>query len=349
MIKRTLILFVLLFSVVTVSWADEQQTIKLDDDKHSKETIETEYFNIFVELVDVDEKGTAKVRIELENASESNLVALFEKAYDEKTLKRMRPQIRYDKIFPGAKGQRVIDACKDINSDILLSPSEKDLIMILPIKDEEVVTTTLPIHILQSKSKNYYVFKKDKRIILEKELIELEIAVELSPGETYVNITKECDELLKECEGLSFCKHEKHEPSLAEQKKPYQDKIDSLIKKIEDIIDANGWYSSEKRYKLFAEQIERLKSINLEEKEGDCGKHVVIHRCRYCNYSLQKISHMLDDIYQNIYSSSDRSVTKSEKIRSVRAMYDCAKRRKDWRRSSYKAKIERLYKEINQF
>ena len=348
MIKRTLILFVLLFSMVTASWADEQRKIKLDDDKHSKETIETEYFNIFVELVDVEEKGTAKVRIELENASESKLVALFETAYNEKTLKKMRPQIRYDKTFPGSKGQRVIDACKDINSDILLSSSDKSLIMILPIKDEEVVTATLPIHILQNKSKNYYVLKKSKRIILEKILIELEIAAELKPGETYVNITKECDELLKECEGLSFCKNEKHEPSLAEQKKPYQDKIDTLIKKIEDIIEANGWYSSEKRYKLYAEQIERLKSINLADKEIDCGKHVVIHRCRYCNLSLQQISHKLDDIYQDIYSSSDRSVAKSEKIRSVRAMYDCAKRRKDWRRSNYKTKIERLYKEINQ-
>ena len=69
----------------------------------------------------------------------------------------------------------------------------------------------------------------------------------------------------------------------------------------------------------------------------------IIHQCKYCSSSLQEISHKLDDIYQVIYSSQDRSATKAEQIRSVKAMYDCAQRHKDWRRSDYKAKIERLY------
>ena len=92
-----------------------------------------------------------------------------------------------------------------------------------------------------------------------------------------------------------------------------------------------------------------IKNIKLEEKEGICSKHVYVHRCKYCSSSLQQISHKLDDIYQIIYSSQERSITKAEQIKSVNAMYDCAKRRRDWRKSEYKDKIVRLYNEINQF
>ena len=60
MIKKISILFVLLFSLITSSFADEQRKVKLDDDKHYKETIEVANFNIFLELIEVEENGNAK-------------------------------------------------------------------------------------------------------------------------------------------------------------------------------------------------------------------------------------------------------------------------------------------------
>lgn len=349
MIKKISILFVFLLSFVTISFADEQRKVKLDDDKHNKEIIEIANFNIFIELTDVDENGNANLKVELENQDESKGLLLFERAYDEKTLKKMRPKIKYDKIFPGSKGMRLIDACDNIKNAIHLYPSQKELIMTLSAKDGEKTKATLPIYITEYREKDYIIFKKQELILLQKEVIELEIEIDLKPGEEYVNITKECDSLLKEFESAFFCTNKKHKPSLEEQKEIFRNKIDSLCEKIDDIIESNGWFSSEKRYKLYGEQRKRLKNIRLEEKEGDCGKHVVVHRCKYCNSSLQEISHKLDDIYQVIYSSGDRGAAKAKQIRSVNAMYDCAKRRREWRNSDYKDKIVRLYNEINRF
>jgi len=349
MIKKISILFVLLFSLITSSFADEQRKVKLDDDKHNKETIEVANFNIFLELIDVEENGNVKVKVELENLDESKGLSLFERAYDEKTLKKMRPKIKYDKIFPGSKGKRLIDACDNIKSAIHLYPSQKELIMTLSAKDGETTKATLPIYIIEYKDKNYILWEKQELILLQKEVIELEIEIDLKPGEVYVNITTECDSLLKEFDEVVFCTHKRHKPSLEEQKAEFQNKIDLLVEKIGGIIESNGWFSTEKRYKLFDEQRERIKNIKLEEKEGICSKHVYVHRCKYCSSSLQQISHKLDDIYQIIYSSQERSITKAEQIKSVNAMYDCAKRRRDWRKSEYKDKIVRLYNEINQF
>ena len=50
MIKKISVLFVLLFSLLSNSLADEQRKVKLDNDKHNKETIEVANFNIFLEL-----------------------------------------------------------------------------------------------------------------------------------------------------------------------------------------------------------------------------------------------------------------------------------------------------------
>ena len=347
MIKKISILFVLLFSLITTSFADEQRKVKLDDDKLNKETIEVANFNIFLKLIDVEENGNVKVKVELENLDESKGLSLFERAYDEKTLKKMRPKIKYDKIFPGSKGKRLIDACDSIESVIHLYPSQKELIMTLSAKDGETTKATLPIYIIEYKDKNYIFWEKQELILLQKEVIELEIEIDLKPGEAYVNITKECDSLLKEFDEVLFCTHKRHKPSLEEQKTEFQSKIDSLVEKIDGIIES--WFLTEKRYKLYDEQRERLKNLKLEDKEGDCGKHVYVHRCKYCSSSLQQISHELDDIYQKIYSSQDRSATKATEIRSVKAMYDCAKRRRDWRKSEFKDKIVRLYNEIGNF
>lgn len=348
MIKRIFVLLVLLFALTTVSFADEQRRVKLDDDKHSREVIEIANLNIFLELIEVSENGNVKVSLELENLDESKGLSLFERVYSEKALKKQRPKIKFDKIFPGSKGKRLIDACSHITNAIHLHPSQKELIMTLSATEGVVTKITLPIYIVEYKNANR---RKLELILLQKEVIELGVEIDLQPGEEYVNITMACDNLIKDLEGVTFCPNKMHKPSLEEQKAGFQHRIDSLISKVDSIIDSNGWFSSEKRYKLYNEQRERLKKINLEEKYVDCGKHIVVHKCKYCNWSLQQISHQLEDIYQAIYnrSGSDRKALKRDYIRSVNSMYDCAKRRKDWKQGSYKSKIERLYKDINSF
>ena len=248
MIKKISILFVLLFSLITSSFADEQRKVKLDDDKHNKETIEVANFNIFLELIDVEENGNVKVKVELENLDESKGLSLFERAYDEKTLKKMRPKIKYDKIFPGSKGKRLIDACDSIKSAIHLYPSQKELIMTLSAKDGETTKATLPIYIIEYKDKNYILWEKQELILLQKEVIELEIEIDLKPGEAYVNITKECDSLLKEFDEVLFCTHKRHKPSLEEQKALRKELMEllNLMDGFQQIREINSMENKEK-------------------------------------------------------------------------------------------------------
>ena len=354
MIKKILVLILLSFSLVPVSFADVQKKVKLDNDKHFKEMIEAPCYNIFLELIDVEDNGNFKVKVSLENLQESYGLSIFERAYDERTLKQMRPKFKYDENFPGAKGKRVLDACSDLDNRIHLEPSQKIVLMTLNGKDGiKIEKVRLPIYTYEHKYKKILFVKRFEYRLKQKEVVELEIDVDLKPDETYIQVTKECDEILEEFEGIFFCTNTKHKPSLEQQQSEFQSKIDALISKIDSIIESNGWFSSEKRYKMYDQQRDRLRSINLKDKEGDCGEHKVVdvHKCKYCNLSFQQIYHKLDDIYQEIHSNnpSDRSVLKSKYIMDVKAMYNCAKKRPNWKRSDFKDKITRVYNKINQY
>lgn len=346
MIKKITMFSVLLFSLLT-AYADEQHRVKLDDDKHNRKIISCANFNIILELTDVEESGKVKVNIALENIEETKGLSLFDEKYEEKDLKKKLPKIKFDKTFSGNKGYRKVDAISDLENTIHLYPLTEEYVMSLSAEDGKVSSTTLPIYTVEYRNRIFS--KKQNLILLQKEVIDLVIDIDLKPSKLLVDITSGCDSLLSEFEGLLFCTNKRHKPSLVEQKSAYQHKVDSLIEKIDSIVDANSWFSTDKQHKLYTLQKERLRNINLEEKEGDCGKHVILHRCKYCSASLQQISHKLDDIYQIIYSSHDRSVAKSDQVGDVNALLNCAKRRRDWRGSEYKDKIERLYKEINQF
>ena len=349
MIKKISVLIVLLFSVYAVSFADEQRKIKLNDSNHNKETLEIANLNIFVELTDVEENGNAKIGIEIENLDESRGLFLFHQAYNEKILKKMPIKIKYHKIFAGTNGKRVIDACSHIDQDIHIAPSRKETIAYLSGKDGETTTCSLPIYITNYKDKNYVLFEKHELVLLQKEFIELEIEVDLKPSATYYSLKDGCDQLLTEYDKIVFCTDKKHKPLLEEQKKNFQNKIDSLVNQIDSVINANGWFSSEKRYKLYQEQKERLTGLDLSKKEGNCGKHIVRHRCSYCRYTPQQVYQKLDDIYQRIYSSPDRSTIKAKLLREINAVYNCPNARSNWRRSEYKDRIIRHYNAINQF
>ena len=108
MIKRVFIAAYIVLMTYLPSLADEQKKITLNNNDHTSETIELAYCNIFVSLKNVDENDNAEILIELENIHESNTLLLFDRAYDEKTLKKIYPSIRYDKVFGGSKGKRYI-------------------------------------------------------------------------------------------------------------------------------------------------------------------------------------------------------------------------------------------------
>lgn len=339
----------LLLSVMFDVFAGKKVDITLDNDKKNKEVIEVANFNIFLELIDVDDNGNVNVLIELENLDESKGLLLFDRFYSEKSLKKMRPKIKFDKIYPGTKGRREISSCAHVKNAILLQPTQKKMIMKLSANDGDVLSVILPIYIIEDREKNFILWKKNEYILLQKEVADLNIKIKLKPDETYLRLERDCEKLLEEFQNALFCTNKRHHPSLAKQKELFQNKIDSLLGEINNVIVYNGWFSTDRRYKMYNALKMKLDSIRLEDKEGDCGKHIEVHKCKYCNVSLLQISHNLDDIYQEIYSSNNRSKTKAEHLKNVNAMYNCAKRRPGWRNSDYNNKITRLYHEINQF
>ncbi|WP_455663859.1 hypothetical protein [Phocaeicola sp.] len=350
MIKKLLFLTMFIFAAIS-TYADEQFKVKLDNDNHSKETIELPYCNIFLAMSEAAEDGNVHVSVEMENLDESNVLILFDRAYIEKVLKKMRPSITYDKIFGGTKGRRTIESCKGLKNVLLVPASEKYKVLDLPGKDGEVLVCRIPIYIAKYKGKSM-----KKLLLLEKQVIELNIEVELKPDEVYLNLNGAYDDLVKELADTVFCTNKRHRPSLEKQKEPYIAQIDSLKKEIDEVIARHNWMSTDKGYKLYDELKCKLDSINLDEREGDCGKHTYSHRCKYCSLSLQQIYHKLDDYYQKIYSSSDRKAAKSQVMNDVNLLYRCCtdatckRHAREWRKGGeYKSKIIDRYNRIKQF
>ena len=350
MMKKITLLFVLLFLSIVVCVAQEERKISLNNYGGEKSNIEFgEEFSINLELTATDDEDNAKVDVLLENLSDSRGLVLFDRAYAEKTLKKNK--MKFHKSFAGTKGQRDVKNCEGIDEIIYINQLDSKLVTSLSIKAGESGTIELPIYLFGYKSKKI-IFGKEQRILTNLNVVKLVVDIDLIPNATYRSFEQRCKALCEEFDTLSFCNNPKHEPSLADQKKPFLDKVESLLTEIDDIMRNANWLSSDMPYQMYESLKVELQSMNLAEKEKDCGKHAVapkVHRCKYCGLTLQQISHNLDDIYQLIYVSQDRTAAKNEQIKAVNALYNCAKRRSGWRKSEYNAKITRLYNDITRF
>lgn len=347
----SLIVFLLVFSF-GFTYADEIKRVNLNNEDHKRETVEFESYSIHLELEEADEENM-NVNIYVENRQNSDYILLFKQNYEEKPLKKRRPvPIVYAKNFGGSKWTRISDPCVGLNDDYQIEPSARKHILTLPEVNTENKSCRLPVYIAQ-KDRRSFLCKKPRFVLSEKQVVELDIHVELKPDTTYLQLQRECSNLIEEFAHVLFCTNTKHKPSLAEQKEGFQRKIDALISKISREIDRRGWFSTDKRYQLYDELRIQLSRLDLTSKEGDCGNHKApAHKCRYCNLTLQQIYHKLDDYYQMLYISSDRKATKTEIIGDVKVLYNCCTHRRqgnEWNNSEYKSKIIDRYNRINKF
>ena len=348
--KKILLLFTLLFTATLTKMADEQKSVNLSSD-HTQQTVALSYMNIFVTLEDNDGE-TGKVKVELENLSESKALLLFDRAYDEKTVKKMPVSMTFDKTFGGTKNKRVIDPYEQASQPMMLKPSDKFTLPLVEVQGGTPAVCRLPIYIAKFKGK-----KMNKLILMEKEVIELSIEVELKPSAEYLGLKDEVDALSR---SISICPNSKHQPSEAKQRESYQDKINSLKQKIDAAIQSHGWPSNSRAYARYNELKSTLDAIDLDSHVRDCGRHKGAtprkgHSCSYCSLSLQQIYHQLDDIYKRIYSSSDRKAAKAKVMSQVNALYrcctdsSCSKHASSWKSGGggYKSKITERYNRIN--
>lgn len=348
MINRIILIVVFVVGTFFTSFAENiQKKIILNNDDHTTETIEFAYCNIFVSLADVDENDNAKISIELENIHESKFLLLFERAYDEKTLKKMYPSIRYDKIFGGSKGMRYIDVCPDIKSTNKIRSSEKTRLFVKTGTDKASIVCKLPIYIAKNKNKS-----GSKMLLLEENVIELEIHVQLKPDEEFVSITESYDALISEIDSETFCSNKNHKgESLKSLKSKYEGKINDLKARIKTIVDSLGYYPQDKAYRKFMEVSGKLDAISLDAKTVDTcpndRKVSNVHKCKNCSLSYDQIFEKLNSLYIAIYTGKN---TKAQVISEVESLYNCASKNKSRAAdNNVKSRITTYYEKIKSF
>lgn len=347
-------LLVVFFLAAIPIFADEQKKVKLDDD-HTKEQVRLAYCNIFVTRTEVDDDENAKVSVEIENLDESNLIILFGHAYPEKELKKLSPSITFDKKYPGTKGHRNIDTYREAKNVIFIEPSEKSMLPEIQVAGGVAQLCRFPLYIAKYKNKG-----RSKVLLLEKQIIEIEIEVDVKPDEDFIRLEKESSDLIEKISKQTFCTNSRHTPSLVKQEAPYKDRIDKIKSEIDEIVSRHNWYTSDRGYQRYNGIKQKLESVKFVDYERDCGnpqKHRGSrrHSCKYCNLSLQQIYHKLDDYYKKIYNSSNRKATKESVMADVNILYrcctdgNCSKHSSSWNKSEYKSKIIDRYTRISNF
>lgn len=344
MMKRVFIAALLVLATSLTSFADEQKKIILNNSDRKKETVELAYCNIFVSL-DVDDNDNAEITIELENVHESYTLILFEIAYDEKKLKKMSPSITYDKVFGGSKGKRYIDVCPDIRNTNQIKSSEKTKLFVKTGSEKTPLTCKLPIYIAKNKNKS-----GSKMLLLAKEVIELEIQVQLKPDEDFIRITDSYKSLIREIDSETFCTNKNHRgESLKVLKSKYESKISDLKRTIKSIIDSRGYYPSDKAYKKFMEVSGNLDKIDLDAKVvSSCPKDrknpIPGHNCKNCNLTYEQIYKKLENYYIDIHNGKK---TKAQVMSEVESLYTCvSKNTKRSANNSIKSRITTYYNKI---
>ena len=339
--RKLLLATLLACCLSATSFADRQEKIKLDNQDRMRETVDYDGFRIYVEMYDVKDNGSVSMAVAIENRDESDGIILFHQAYDEKTLKKSK--IRFAKEYPGAKGKRTVLPCLKIDKTYDLSPDHRCLIQLSGM-DGNVSDCIIPLYVISYKtnSKGRLV----RRTIIEQQVIELQVEVELKPEPIYYELNDAVHALKAETDTVVFCNNPKHEPSFEMQKAVYQVKIDSLNHVIDSIIRSHNWFSSDKRFIEYKEIKDILSGIDLNKNVEDCGQHIEVHQCRYCNRSLEDIHHRMEDIYMQILASVDRKKTKREYIGEVNSMYRCVLRRNQ--SGKQKDRIKEYFNRINQ-
>lgn len=354
MMRRITFFFFLLCMITAKISADEQKDITLSDD-HNEETVTLPSLcNIFVSLAVSDEEN-GKLRLYIENIGEENSLLFFGADFNEKYLKRLHPKITYHKIFGGTKGNRTTDYNRNLNGITKIEPSDKRFMIEKEVCNGELQNIRIPMYIAKYKGK-----KRKQMELMEKQVVELNLKIELKPDEEFIQLTSEIDNYKMRLSEKPFCAHKKHKVSLERQKKYYEDERENMLEKIDSIqkVHAN-WFKGDRGYEKYDSLRIVLQKIDLADYETpDCGvaglhlsTPVRRHSCRFCNLSLAQIYHRLDDCYQRIYNDRKQ---KSALIGDVRALYNCCtdsgcrKHSSEWRKGGfYKNKIVERYNKIN--
>lgn len=351
MIKRIFLtlLVSILFSAVT--FADEQHDVVLDNGEHNQSIIELHYCNIKTTLVEVDSKDNATINVEIENKHDSKVLLLFNQPYNEKELKKQSPSIRFDKYFPGNKGQRIIESISNLAAPCKLMPNMKVSFNVVCNYGESAIVR-LPIYMAEISPKDLLELRFSKRIkLMGLDRQELTVRVNLKPDEDYVRLDNAASELISEIQKETFCTNKRHRgTSYAQLVKKYSEQREEIKIEINSIINTRRYLSSDRKYKMYHSIIQKLDAIKFEEiAVNSCGndrKRVVRdrHSCEYCSLDYQEIYERIQNIYISLHNGK---ASKPGVMHEVEALHNCvvnnAKRKGG---GSVKASIKKFYNRI---
>lgn len=375
MMKRLITLIVAAILVCTTSWANEEHTVKLVKGDSTTQTIDLPFGIISFDLVDYG--NYQRVLVSLENTTTDVALIVFKNSLGEKTLKKNKPKIEFEKTYPGSKGDRTVNGCKELNKAvILIVPPEKLDLCTVDFSSKSKEKLELPVY--QAK---YDPKKLDKKgvdntnfKILSEDVFTFNIEVKgwSEKDPEYVATKKAVEEFIQSVNNAVFCKSKKHKPSLKDQKAPYIEKKDSLINVIKATLENHSeWLSVDKPHQKYSELLAQLNEVNLNKHESVCTKHKKVKKddenkkkkeekkkreedsnnrirsCGYCSLSEQSISHQLDDLYQRLRRGR---LSKAAAKGRAQGLYNCYMNhgRKN-KRDLYFNKITNFYKAIKAY
>lgn len=352
MIKRITTLILSLFCVCAAAWANEEHSIVLEKGDRSSKTIELGYGIISFRLV--EGLNNYKVDISLDNTTNSQALLIFQSAHGEKVLKIDQPKVQFDKTFPGSKGNKKVFGWKDLSQPtIVVIPQTQSPLAEIEISSASPLKLEIPIYLAKYDTKKLTkkgTYNTDYKILTEEILtfnIELKGWSEDDPA--YMSLRDAVREYLQSLKSAAFCRNTRHEPSLMEQQKPYQEKKDSLMHVIETTLDNHTeWFAEvDAPHIAYSKLYKELQQVNLDDHNYDCGNHKIPpknHSCGYCSLTAQEIYHQLDDLFQLRQSGK---ISKAEAEKKAKVLYTCyqkcTKRKKD---DSYGTKITNFYNRL---
>lgn len=363
MIKRIFTLLTLLICLYTTASANREISIELDG-KHRNHSERLGFAIVsFDYLYNVGNEAIVKISIENITQDPPLAVLMFRRDMDEKSLKKGKPKIEFEKKYPGEKGRRRVVGCgyDRYQSLDIITAAEKDTLFTVNVPFSDTRVITLPIYVAKYNPKDLHNKGEfsTKYKIFEEYLYDIHIKVEDWNEEdaTYVSTKHGVEQYIASLKSVTFCPNKKHKPSLEDQQRSYKEKKDSLIHVINAVLESHyDWMSNDEPHKAYTKLLTELNEVNLDAHNVDCGGHRIIDhnrggvvpspKCGYCSLSSQEIYYRLDKLFQQLYVGR---ISKEQALKTAQDLYNCYRHKRRTDSNSYGSKITTFYNKIAGF
>lgn len=348
-------------AVILPAYGGQEWSVKLDAfDNRVKNLNLDDVANVrFEYLYPINTADSVRVRMTFLNVRVKPLL-VFKDDMDEKTLKKMKPKMRFGKLYPG--NEHRVEGCGLLPRQVEIVIPGDSLVLSFNVSSNEPRTVRLPLYAAKCKKEkklnNEQKYDTDYTI---NEMIEFPFMVQVEgwteDDPLYVKTKGRVDAFFTDLQNETLCPRGKHKKNTQAKERKYNAERDQLVSQIKAILGRNSrWMSKDRPHIAYTELIDRLQSVNVESYEKDCGRHGVAvppkpypiikqgHHCTYCSWSSQQLYNRLDFLYKQLYGkSADKNSVKS----AAKAIWNCYKQNTSRKKGGlYDSKIPTFYNGI---